>query len=366
MRIGTVTEIKKLERRVGLTPAVVATLVAHGHELFVQSGAGAGVGLSDADYAAAGATIVPDAPDVFNAAELIVKVKEPLAYEIALLKPHHILFTYLHLAPDPVQAKGLIASGATCIAYETILDDKGGLPLLTPMSQVAGRMAAQVGAACLLAPAGGRGLLMGGVPGVAPANVVILGGGVSGFNAAEIAVGMRADVTIMDISPSRLAQLDANFQGRARTLLSSRGALLELLPTADLVIGCVLVTGAAAPKLIRREDLQLMRKGSVLVDVSIDQGGCFETSKPTTHAEPTYEVDGVVHYCVANMPGAAPLTSTYALGAATTPYVLALAEKGVERALAEDPGFAAGLNVVGGRIVHPAVAGSLGLLFVAA
>ncbi|TAL31908.1 alanine dehydrogenase [Phenylobacterium sp.] len=361
MRIGTVTEIKKLERRVGLTPSVVATLVAHGHELFVQSGAGAGVGLSDADYATAGATILPDAPAVFAAAEMIVKVKEPQASEIALLKPHHVLFTYLHLAPDLAQTQGLMASGATCIAYETILDGKGGLPLLTPMSQVAGRMAAQVGAAYLLAPAGGRGLLMGGVPGVAPAKVLVLGGGVSGFNAAEIAVGMRADVTIMDISPSRLAQLDAHFEGRARTMLSSRGALLEMLPTVDLVIGCVLVTGAAAPKLIRREDLKIMRKGSVLVDVSIDQGGCFETSRPTTHAEPTYEVDGVVHYCVANMPGAAPLTSTYALGAATTPYVLALADKGVERAFADDPGFAAGLNVAGGKVVHPAVAAALNL-----
>ncbi len=361
MRIGTVTEIKKLERRVGLTPSVVATLVAHGHELFVQSGAGAGVGLSDAVYASAGATILPDAPAVFAAAEMIVKVKEPQASEIALLKPHHVLFTYLHLAPDLAQTQGLMASGATCIAYETILDGKGGLPLLTPMSQVAGRMAAQVGAAYLLAPAGGRGLLMGGVPGVAPAKVLVLGGGVSGFNAAEIAVGMRADVTIMDISPSRLAQLDAHFEGRARTMLSSRGALLEMLPTVDLVIGCVLVTGAAAPKLIRREDLKIMRKGSVLVDVSIDQGGCFETSRPTTHAEPTYEVDGVVHYCVANMPGAAPLTSTYALGAATTPYVLALADKGVERAFADDPGFAAGLNVAGGKVVHPAVAAALNL-----
>jgi alanine dehydrogenase len=361
MRIGTVTEIKKLERRVGLTPTVTATLVGLGHEVCVQAGAGAGVGWDDADYTDAGASILPDAAAVFATAELIVKVKEPQPAEIALLRPHHVLFTYLHLAPDPDQAHGLMASGATCIAYETIRDEKGGLPLLTPMSQVAGRMAAQVGAACLLAPAGGRGLLMGGVPGVGPARVVVLGGGVSGFNAAEIAVGMRADVTIMDISPSRLAQLDAHFEGRARTMLSSRGALLELLPTADLVIGCVLVAGATAPKLIRREDLKLMAKGSVLVDVAIDQGGCFETSRPTTHAEPTYEVDGVVHYCVANMPGAAPLTSTNALGAATAPYVLALAEKGVERALAGDPGFAAGLNVVGGRIVHPAVAASLNL-----
>lgn len=366
MRIGTVTEIKPLERRVGLTPAVVATLVAHGHEVFVQSGAGAGVGLTDNDYANCGAKIAPDAEAVFAAAELIVKVKEPQAVEIARLKPHHTLFTYLHLAPDAAQAHGLMASGATAIAYETILDEKGGLPLLTPMSQVAGRMAAQVGAANLLAPAGGRGLLMGGVPGVAPAKVIILGGGVSGFNAAEIAVGMRADVTIMDISPAKLAQLDAHFEGRAKTVLASRGALLELLPTADLVIGCVLITGAAAPKLIKREDLKLMREGSVLVDVSIDQGGCFETSRPTTHSDPTYVVDGVVHYCVANMPGAAPHTSTYALSAATTPYVLALADKGVERALAEDPGFAAGLNVAGGRIVHPAVAAALDLPPVAA
>lgn len=366
MRIGTVTEIKKLERRVGLTPALAATLVSQGHEVFVQAGAGGGVGLSDEDFGAAGATILPSAAAVFDAAELIVKVKEPQAAEIALLRGDHVLFTYLHLAPDPEQAKGLMASGAICIAYETIVDARGGLPLLTPMSQVAGRMAAQVGAAYLLAPAGGRGLLMGGVPGVAPAKVLILGGGVSGFNAAEIAVGMRADVTILDIDPTRLAQLDAHFEGRARTVLSSRGALLELLPNADLVIGCVLVTGAAAPKLIRREDLTLMCKGSVLIDVAIDQGGCFETSHATTHAEPTYEVDGVIHYCVANMPGAAPLTSTFALSAATTPYVLALASKGVREALADDPGFAAGLNVDGGRIVHPAVAASLGLASAAA
>ncbi|MDP3748037.1 MAG: alanine dehydrogenase [Phenylobacterium sp.] len=366
MRIGTVTEIKPLERRVGLVPAVVATLTAHGHEVFVQSGAGGGVGLSDADYAAAGGKIVPDAAAVFAQADTIVKVKEPQAQEIAHLTPRHTLFTYLHLAPDPEQTRGLMASGCTAIAYETILGRKGDLPLLTPMSQVAGRMAAQVGAAYLLAPAGGRGLLMGGVPGVPPAKVIILGAGVSGFNAAEIAVGMRADVTIMDILPERLAAMDAHFEGRARTVLSSRGALLELLPTADLIIGCVLITGAAAPKLIRREDLKLMRKGSVLVDVAIDQGGCFETSHPTTHDEPTYVVDGVVHYCVANMPGAAPLTSTYALGAATTPYVMALADKGMERAFAEDPGFAAGLNVAGGRVVHPAVAASQDLPPVAA
>ncbi len=360
MRLGTVTEIKPLERRVGLTPAVVATLTAHGHTVAVQAGAGMGVGLSDDAYLRAGAGVLPDAAAVFETVETIIKVKEPQASELAMLKPHHTLFTYLHLAPDPEQTRGLMASGCTAIAYETIVDDQGGLPLLTPMSQVAGRMAAQVGAHYLLASAGGRGLLMGGVPGVPPARVLILGGGVSGFNAAEIAVGMRADVTIMDIAPRRLAMLDGHFEGRARTVLSSRGALLELLPDTDLVIGCVLVTGAAAPKLVRRDDLALMRPGSVLVDVAIDQGGCFETSHPTTHDDPTYLVDGIVHYCVANMPGAAPLTSTYALSAATTPYVLALADKGVERALAEDPGFAAGLNIANGKIMHPAVAAAFG------
>jgi alanine dehydrogenase len=361
MHIGTVTEIKPSERRVGLTPEVVATLKCRGHEIFVQAGAGLGIGMPDEVYAAAGGTVVPTAQAVFDAAEIIVKVKEPQAVEIAMLRPRHTLFTYLHLAPDPEQTKGLMASGATAIAYETILDPHGGLPLLTPMSQVAGRMAVQVGAHYLLAPAGGRGLLIGGAPGGAPAKVVILGGGASGFNAAEIAVGMRADVTIMDIQPTRLVQLQQAFEGRATTVLSSRGALLDLLPTADLVIGCVLVTGATAPKLVRREDLKLMRKGSVLVDVAIDQGGCFETSRPTTHEQPTYLVDGVIHYCVANMPGAAPLTSTYALSAATTPYVLALADKGVDAAFAADPGFAAGLNVKAGKVTHPAVAEALGL-----
>ncbi|WP_374469971.1 alanine dehydrogenase [Phenylobacterium sp.] len=360
MRIGTVTEIKPDERRVGLTPELVATLAARGHEVFVQSGAGAGIGRVDEAYAAAGAEILADAAAVFEAAEIIVKVKEPQPVEIARLRPHHLLFTYLHLAPDPEQARGLMASGATAIAYETIMDARHGLPLLTPMSQVAGRMAAQVGAQYLLAPAGGRGLLMGGVPGVPPARAVILGGGVAGFNAAEIALGMRADVTILDISPARLAELDALFEGRVRTVLSSRGAMLDLLPTADLIIGCVLVTGAAAPKLILREDLARMRPGSVLVDVAIDQGGCFETSRPTTHQDPIYVVDGVVHYCVANMPGAAPLTSTYALSAATAPYVLALADLGLDGAFAADPGFAAGLNVKAGRIAHPAVAAALG------
>ncbi len=359
MRVGTVTEIKPDERRVGLTPEVVATLKAHGHDVFVQAGAGRGIGKSDEAYAASGGTILPDAKAVFDAAETIVKVKEPQPGEIAMLKPHHILFTYLHLAPDPVQAKGLMASGCTAIAYETILDANGRLPLLTPMSQVAGRMAAQVGAHYLLAPAGGCGLLMGGVPGVAPAKVIILGAGVAGLNAAEICVGMRADVTIMDIAPAKLAELDGIFEGRARTVLSSRGTLMDLLPSADLVIGCVLVTGAAAPKLIKREDLKLMRPGSVLVDVAIDQGGCFETSRPTTHQEPTYVVDGVVHYCVANMPGAAPLTSTYALSAATTPYVLALADKGVTAAFAADAGFAAGLNIKAGKVMHAAVAEAL-------
>ena len=362
MRIGVPKEIKSQESRVGLTPGVVHALVDNGHEVFVQSGAGAGVDLSDQTYASAGARIAADAQAVFDSAELIVKVKEPQPEEIARLKPHHILFTYLHLAPDPAQTKALMASGATCIAYETITDKAGRLPLLAPMSQVAGRMSVQVGAAALLQPAGGRGMLLGGVPGVAAAKVMILGGGVSGENAAEMATGLRADVTLYDISPARLAQLDGLFVGRLKTRFSDRAAILEGLKEADLVIGAVLVTGAAAPKLVRREDLAIMKKGSVLVDISIDQGGCFETSRATTHAEPTFVVDGVVHYCVANMPGAAPITSTYALGAATAPYVMKLADLGMDKAFAQDPGFAAGLNVKGGKLTCRPVAESLGML----
>jgi alanine dehydrogenase len=359
MRIGSVREIKTLEFRVGLTPGTVRELVQAGHVVNVEAGAGAGIGIADADYAAAGAAILPDPAAVFGASDLIVKVKEPQASEIALLRPDHTLFTYLHLAADPQQAEGLQRSGATCIAYETVVGTDGGLPLLAPMSQVAGRMATLVGASALLKPAGGRGLLASGVPGVAPARIVILGGGVAGTHAAEIAMGLRADVTVFEKSARRLAELDVQFDGRAKCVFSTADVVEAAVLDADLVIGCVLIPGDAAPKLVRREHLARMRPGSVLVDVSIDQGGCFETSRPTTHADPTYVVDGVVHYCVANMPGAAPLTSTYALQAVTAPYVHTLARKGVDQALAEDPGFALGLNVRDGKITHPAVAHAL-------
>jgi alanine dehydrogenase len=359
MRIGVPREIKNLEFRVGLTPSVVRGLTGKGHKVFVETNAGDGIGLGDDLYESAGATILDSGEAVFEAAELIVKVKEPQAVEIARLKPRHTLFTYLHLAPDPEQARGLQASGCTAIAYETVLGSDGGLPLLAPMSQVAGRMAVQVGAYHMLKPSGGRGVLIGGVPGVPPAKVVILGGGVSGTHAAEMAIGLRADVSIFDVSARRLAELDARFAGAAKTCYSTPDAIAETVALADLVIGCVLLPGAAAPKLVSRRDLATMRKGSVLVDVAIDQGGCFETSHATTHADPIYEVDGIVHYCVANMPGAAPYTSTYALNAVTASYVTALAEKGVERALAEDAGLQAGLNVQNGRITHAAVAAAL-------
>ena len=359
MRIGVPKEIKNLEFRVGLTPSVVRGLTQRGHSVFVETMAGDGIGLGDALYEAAGARIVADGEAVFEAANLIVKVKEPQPVEIARLKARHTLFTYLHLAPDPEQARGLQESGCTAIAYETVLGTDGGLPLLAPMSQVAGRMAVQVGAYHMLKPSGGRGVLMGGVPGVAPAKVVILGGGVSGTHAAEMAIGLRADVSIFDISARRLAELDARFAGAVKTCYSTNDAILEAVAQADLVIGCVLLPGASAPKLVRREDLKSMRKGSVLVDVAIDQGGCFETSRATTHADPIYEVDGIVHYCVANMPGAAPYTSTYALNAVTAPYVTLLAEKGIERALEDDAGLRAGLNVKDGAITHPAVAAAL-------
>ncbi len=360
MRIGVPKEIKTLEFRIGATPGVVQRLCREGHEVFVEQGAGAGIGLKDQAYRDVGATILPDADQVFEAADMIVKVKEPQAVEIARLKPRHILFTYLHLAADPEQARGLMNSGCTAIAYETITDRWGRLPLLAPMSQVAGRMAVDVGAYHLQKPQGGRGMLLGGVPGVLPAKVLILGGGVSGKHAAEMAIGHGADVTLFDISAARLEQLDDQFGGRVKTCYSTHDLVAEMLPTADLVIGCVLIPGAAAPKLVTRADLSLMRDGAVLVDVAIDQGGCFETSHPTNHAEPTFVVDGVIHYCVANMPGAAPLTSTYALSAATAPYISALAKKGVEQALAEDPGFAEGLNVQGGHITYKAVADAVG------
>ena len=355
MRIGIPKEIKTLEFRVAATPGVVQHLTERGHEVFVETQAGTGVGLNDADYQAAGATVLDTADEVFAAAQLVVKVKEPQPVEIARLRPDHVLFTYLHLAAAPEQAKGLAASGCTAIAYETITDRQGRLPLLAPMSQVAGRMAVDVGAASLLRPAGGRGMLLGGAPGVPPAKVVSLGGGVSGKHAAEMAIGHRADVTLFDISTSRLEALDDQFDGRLKTAFSTPDAIRQAIVDADLVIGCVLIPGAAAPKLVRREDLAAMKRGAVVVDVAIDQGGCFETSRPTTHAEPTYVVDGIVHYCVANMPGAAPLTSTFALGAATAPYLFRLADKGVEAAFSEDPGFAAGLHVQNGRVTHCAV-----------
>jgi alanine dehydrogenase len=321
----------------------------------VETGAGLGIGLGDDVYKAAGATVLPDAKSVFDKSEMIVKVKEPQAVEIAMLRPDHTLFTYLHLAADPDQTRGLMKSGATCIAYETITDARGGLPLLAPMSQVAGRMASFVASQYLLKPSGGRGLLMSGVPGVPPAKVGILGAGVSGMHAAEMALGMRADVTMFDISAERLQVIDSTFFGAVKGVHSSRKAILDYLHQADVIIGCVLVTGAAAPKLIRKGDLKLMKQGAVLVDVAIDQGGCFETSKPTTHQNPTFMVDGIIHYCVANMPGAAPLTSTYALTAVTLPFVQRMASKGVEAALAADPHLARGLNVKAGKITHPAV-----------
>lgn len=355
MRIGTVREIKTLEFRVGLTPEGVRELTHHGHTVYVESGAGAGIGLADQAWRDAGAQVLPDAAGVFAQSELIVKVKEPQPGEIARLRPGQTLFTYLHLAADRAQTEGLMKSGATAIAYETITDAAGRLPLLAPMSQVAGRMAALMGAYHLLKPGGGRGLLMSGVPGVHAARVGILGAGVSGMHAAEIAAGMRADVTIFDILAQRLAAADAAFGGTVRGLFSSRKAIADFLPQADLVIGCVLVTGAAAPKLILRQDLKLMKRGSVLVDVAIDQGGCFETSRPTTHDAPVFTVDGIIHYCVANMPGAAPLTSTYALTAVTLPFVLKMAQMGVEAALAADPHLARGLNIKAGKIMHPAV-----------
>ena len=359
MRIGVPTEIKSNEFRVGLVPGSVRELVAKGHEVIVQAGAGAGIHADDALYVKAGARIVPDADAVFAEADLIVKVKEPQAVEYKRLKPHQILFTYLHLAPDAAQAKGLMESGAAAIAYETVTDAQGGLPLLAPMSEVAGRLAIEAAAMGLRRPTGGRGVLMGGVPGVKPAKVVVLGGGVVGTHAARMAVGLGADVTIIDRSLPRLRQLDELFEGRVKTLASTLDTIESEVLAADVVVGAVLVPGASAPKLVTRRMLKDMKPGAVLVDVAIDQGGCFETSHPTTHAEPTYEVDGIIHYCVANMPGAVPMTSAQALNNATLPFVMKLADKGLA-ALDDDKHLAAGLNVKAGRIVHPAVAASLG------
>ncbi len=339
-----------------LTPAGVRELTTHGHEVLVQEGAGLGSGLPDEAYVAQGATLVADADALFARAELIVKVKEPQDAEVARLEPRHVLFTYLHLAPDEGLTTGLMESGATCIAYETVEDPRGRLPLLAPMSEVAGRLAAQAGARALEKPQGGRGVLMGGVPGVPGAEVLVVGGGVVGMNAAFIAIGMEARVTVFDRSIDRLRELDVAFQGRAQTAYASALAVEQHLPQADLVIGAVLVHGARAPHVVTRAQLALMKPGAVLVDVAIDQGGCFETSKPTTHRDPTYEVDGVTHYCVANMPGAVPVTSTLALTNATMPYLVRLADAGVEGALGADPGFLAGLNVAGGKLTYAPVA----------
>jgi len=361
MRVGIPTEIKTDEYRVAITPAGVRELAAHGHEVLIQSGAGEGSAMSDEQFQAQGARIVPDADAVFGEAELILKVKEPQPEEVARLRAEHTLFTYLHLAAEPDLARGLMDSGATCIAYETVEDSRGRLPLLAPMSEVAGKIATQAGAFMLEKPLGGRGILLGGVPGVAAATVLVIGGGVVGMNAAFIAIGMEADVFVFDRSIDRLRELEVAFGGRASTVYSSTLAIEEMLPAADLVIGAVLVTGGRAPHVVTREQLGLMKRHAVLVDVSIDQGGCFETSHPTTHSDPTFEVDGVTHYCVANMPGAVPITSTYALTNATLPYVIDLADRGVQEALAASPGLRLGLNVSEGQITHPAVAEALGL-----
>ena len=366
MRVGIPKEIKTHEYRVGMTPAGVQELISHGHHVFIETSAGIGAGLGDQDYASAGAEIVANGSEVFERAELIVKVKEPLAEERRRLRAGHVLFTYLHLAPDQPQTLDLLASGATCIAYETVTADDGQLPLLAPMSEVAGRMAIQAGAHALERERGGRGVLLGGVPGVAPANVVILGGGVVGYNAARMASGLGASVVVIDRSLAALRRLERVFGSAVRTVFATAHAIHAHLASADLVIGGVLIPGAAAPKLVTYADLQRMRPGAVIVDVSIDQGGCFETSRPTTHAEPTYVVDGIVHYCVANMPGAVPHTSTFALTNATLPYVLALADKGWRRALDEDIHLRAGLNVHAGQLTCAGVADAHGLGWVAA
>jgi len=363
MRIGVPKEIKNHEYRVGLTPSSVAELTAAGHDVVVETGAGRGIDFDDAAYVEAGATIAGTAAEVFAQADMIVKVKEPQPQEIALLEPRHLLFTYLHLAADKPQAEGLMKSGATCIAYETVTSPSRGLPLLKPMSEVAGRMSIQVGAHYLEKEQGGRGVLLGGVPGVAPARVAILGGGVAGVHAAQMAVGMRADVTIYDINNDRLAELDMFFSSQIKTAYASKAAIAAAVKNAHLVIGAVLVPGAAAPKLVTRDMLKTMKRGSVLVDIAIDQGGCFETSHATTHDDPVFEVDGVIHYCVANMPGAVARTSAFALNNATLPFALRLANLGAEAAMAADPHLAAGLNVSGGKIRHKAVAEALDLPF---
>ncbi|MEM9202207.1 MAG: alanine dehydrogenase [Actinomycetota bacterium] len=364
MHVGVPTEIKVAERRVGLTPTGVRELVAHGHAVSIQAGAGLGIGAPDDAYEAAGATIVSTADEIWADAEMIVKVKEPQTAERAALSEGQILFTYLHLAPDEPQTRELLASGATCIAYETVTDPNGGLPLLAPMSQVAGRMSIQAGAHCLEAPNQGAGLLLGGVPGVPAARTVVIGGGVVGENAIEMAVGLGSQVSVLDRNLDVLDRLSRRFGAELETVYSTRQALDDLVLAADLVVGAVLVKGATAPKLVSEALVKDMKAGSVLVDVAIDQGGCFETSRPTTHAEPTYVVHDVVHYCVANMPGAVPRTSTYALNNATLPYTLALADHGPADALLADPHFLGGLNVCGGMLTESHVAEAQGLVAV--
>jgi alanine dehydrogenase len=364
MKVGVPTEIKDDEYRVAMTPAGVREMSEHGHEVLIQAGAGAGSAIEDADYAAQGATIVPGAVEVFEGAEMVLHVKELQASEIAMLRPGQMLFTYLHLAPDPEQTRGLCESGATAIAYETVEDAQGRLPLLAPMSEIAGKIATQAGAFMLEKPLGGRGILLGGVPGVAAANVMVIGGGVVGMNSAFIAIGMEADVFVFDRSIPRLRELDVTFNGRCSTVYSTTLAVEEMLSRADLVIGAVLVHGARAPYVVTREQLKLMKPGSVLVDVAIDQGGCFETSRPTTHRDPTFEVDGIIHYCVANMPGAVPITATNALTNATLPYAIAIADHGIAAAIERDPGLRPGVNVAAGKVTHPAVAEGVGMDYV--
>ena len=361
MLIGCPTEIKAQEFRVGITPNTAREAVAHGHSVIIQKGAGIGAGFSDDDYVAAGASIVDTAAEIFDRAEMVVKVKEPQAVERKQLSEGQILFTYLHLAPDPEQTRDLMASGATCVAYETVTDRMGGLPLLAPMSEVAGRLAPQVGAWTLQKANGGRGVLMGGVPGVGPAKVVVIGGGVVGTHAAKIAAGMGADVVVLDRSLNRLRYLDDVFGGVFGNRYSSEGNIAELIAEADMVIGAVLIPGAAAPKLVRREHLSLMKPGAAIVDVAIDQGGCFETSKATTHQDPIYEVDGIMHYCVANMPGAVARTSTIALTNATMPFMLALADKGWRQAMADDEHLLQGLNVHAGKLTNYPSGEALGI-----
>src|SRR5215468_71025 len=363
MLIGVPKEIKTHEYRVGLVPASVRELIHHGHQVLVETAAGTGIGFDDEAYKAAGAMTAKDAAEVFAKAEMIVKVKEPQPDECRMLRRGQLLFTYLHLAPDPEQTKGLLESGCTAIAYETVTNARGGLPLLAPMSEVAGRMSVQVGAHCLEKEPGGAGILLGGVPGVPPGKVVILGGGVSGTHAARMAMGLEAHVTVIDRSLDRLKQLDEEFGSKLYTQFATVDAIEQYVTDADLVIGAVLVPGAAAPKLVTRAMLQKMRPGSVLVDISIDQGGCFETSKPTTHADPTYVVDGIVHYCVANMPGAVARTSTFALNNATLPFAVALADKGYRRACGEDIHLRNGLNIHAGKLTYKAVADALRLKY---